>query len=310
MLLDYALHPKLNTQYFFPRRQADLTSPNARHNSAFIVPGGGGPINPKGAAPFDREPNIITYQFQINPYADGRPADAQRDDFMVAIDHGLPQMLAFKADSGSHWFAQCMLTGDPHHQTAQSDVNHVIEASWLMLSDYIQSPATPGTAVYGKYVKYGNHATYGAKADKLPLTAVYNAMLIDNTLATTGATAPTTDCIVTLTGPFGSTDPAHYPIRIYCLEAVTGFSINRNLQAGDYMEINLTSRRVLFTPAGSQQPQPAFQSIAKMYPTASYLMLLPDQYNSFVVDVYPGGPMLTPNANSVATLQWKPKRSL
>src|SRR5215467_861453 len=116
MFLDYSLHPKLNTVYQFPRRQADLTSPNARRNTIFTVPGGGGPINPRGAAPLDREPNVITYQFQINPIGDGVGVDAQRDAFMVACDHGLPQMLAFQADSGAHWFAQCVLTASPHHQ--------------------------------------------------------------------------------------------------------------------------------------------------------------------------------------------------
>ena len=63
MYLDYAVHPSLKTQYQFPRRQADLTVPNTRRNPVFIVPGGGGPINPRGQGAFDRELNIITYQF-------------------------------------------------------------------------------------------------------------------------------------------------------------------------------------------------------------------------------------------------------
>jgi hypothetical protein len=316
--LDYSLHPKLNTQYFFPKRQADLTVPNARRNSAFIIPGGGGPANPRGNAPFDRDLNVITYAFQLNPIGDGTSVDSMRDAFLVAVDHGLPQTLAFRTDTGEHWFAQCIMVSSPHHQTANSDASHTIEASWLMLDEYIKYPAPPGVAIYGNYTKYGMHAQYGAKADKLQLTtSLSNVMYLDNTAATTGATAPTTDAVITLTGPFGdASNPTTYPIAVYCAEAQVGFYVMMTLNDNDYLSVDLGSRRALLTPAGGQNPQPAFQYLRKIWPTPNWLLILPDQVNSFVVINTAGGNPLAvqapapPDTGSLATLQWRPKRSL
>jgi len=321
MYLDYALHPKLNSQYFFPKRQADLTVPNPRRNSAFIVPGGGGPANPRGNAPFDRDMNVITYQFQINPIGDGKSVDTMRDAFMVAVDHGLPQTLAFRTDSGSHWFAQCILVANPHHQTATSDASHIIEASWLMLEDYIKYPAPPGVAIYGRYTLYGNHAQYGAKADKLQLTGITNQLVMDNTLATTGATAATTDPVITITGPFGdAVDPVTYAFACWMNESATGFYVMLRLNDGDYLSIDFGSRRALLTPAGSQTPQPAFQYIRKIWPTPTWLSILPDVVNNFFVQADSRGNPLAvqapnpganpPDPGSLATVQWRPKRSI
>src|SRR5215471_11329869 len=140
MWLDYAIHPNLGTRFSFPHRQADLTVPNARRNPVFIVPGGGGPINPRGVSPFDREPNVITYQFQINPIGDHTyGVDFFRDGFLKAIDHGIPQTLAFRDDNGDVWYATCVLTATPHHQLAASDASHIIQVSWVMLTDYLLS---------------------------------------------------------------------------------------------------------------------------------------------------------------------------
>lgn len=325
MYLDYAVHPTTRAIYTFPKRQADLTVANNRRNSTFIVPGGGGPINPKGLNPFDREPNIITYQFQLNPLGDRAhgTVDDQRESFLRAVDHGVPQTLAFRADDGTAWFATCALVGDPHHQTAFSNANHVIEASWVMLADFLRSPATPGTSVYGQHIKYGKpanaiydsgrqqwyggtpdgiHGKYGANAIKLALSGQWNTLLLDNT--TLGATAPTTDPIITIKGNFGSTGAATGdPTCVTCQESNTGFTIPFVIGPNDTLEVNLAARRVLLNN------QPVFGKIAKTNPAANaYLAILPDIINTVQV-FWRTGPA-SGTQNGQASFNWQPKRTL
>jgi hypothetical protein len=306
MRLFYALHPQLRTTYYFPVRQADLTIPNTRRNPVFTVPGGGGPINPRGNAALDREPNVITYQFQINPYADKRALDNARDDFLRAVDHGIPQTLFFISDDGSVWNADAVLVDDPHHSIASSDVSYTFTASWVLLSDYLQSPATPGTSVYGQYVLYGLHGRYGAGAIKMNLTAISNSVGLDN--RPTGATAPTTDPIITLAGPFGTTIPTTYPIEVACLESVTGFRVHLALAAGDVLTVDLGARSVILSQGNVATPK--FNVIDKLYPytQSTYLTILPNTYNTFVVQLDSRG---TPNGtlSGQASIQWKPKRA-
>jgi hypothetical protein len=305
--LDYSIHPTLNTQYFFPKRQADLTVANNRRNSTFIVPGGGGPVNPKGLSPFDREPNIITYLFQINPIGDRtRAVDTTRDAFLQAIDHGIPQTLAFHDDNGQTWFATCVLTEDPHHQMASSDASHTIQASWVMLTDYLRAPATPGTAIYGGPL-YGT-VIYGRVTTNLNLASAVNQVVLDNT--NTGATAPTTDPVFTISGPFapggGHTSSfGDSPLAVYCYQSGYGFVLDLGLGASDTLVVDLASRRVTLND------QPAFNHLRRWpSPTAqAYMMILPNSYNT--IQIWIGDGVNVPvTTGGLAKLEWHPKRSL
>lgn len=274
---------------------------NNRRNPIFTVPGGGGPVNPRGVSPLTPEPNIITYQFQINPIADRVSVDTVRDAFMHAIGHGLPQILAFRTDDGVHWFQNVILVADPHHQTASSDASHTIQVTWAALSDYLDSPATPGTAVYGQHALYGMHTQYGAKAQKVTLTAANNLIVLDN--QNTDATATTTDPIITLTGPFGSTQPTLYPIQVFGYESGVGVNIWAALISGDTLLIDLSARRVTLNK------NPAFGLVTKLHALQTgYFAILPNIVNNVIVQLDPRG--TAAGLGGQASFQWKPKRSL
>jgi len=311
--LSYCIHPQTQQQYFFPKRQMDLTVANTRRNSTFIVPGGGGPVSPKGLAPFDREPNVLTYQFQINPIADHRGVDSQRDDLLRAIDHGYPQTLAFIDDNGLVWFATCALTEDPHHQLAFSNASHVMQASWVMLSDYLRSPATPGTAIWGTF-KWGT-AIWSRLTTNLSLTQAVNQIVLDNTGL--GATANTTDPIFTITGPFspagGHTSAFNdCPLAVYCYQSAYGFIVDLGLAATDTLVVDLASRRVTLNDA------PAFNHLRRWPPghvVSEYMMLLPNTGNTIQVWIGDGTiPVNVGNGSTVpygvAAIEWHPHRSL
>jgi len=305
--LSYAVHPQTQAQYFFPKRQMELTVANSRRNSAFIVPGGGGPVSPKGTAPFDREPNIITYSFQINPIADhSGGVDAQRDAFLRAIDHGIPQTLAFTDDVGAVWFATCALTESPHHQLAFSNASHTMQASWVMLSDFLRAPATPDTAIWGTF-KWGT-VYWGRVTTNLNLTQAVNQVNLDNTV--TGATAPTTDPVFTITGPFspggGHTSAfTDCPLAVYCYASQLGFVLDLGLGANDTLIVDLASRRVLLND------QPAFNHLRRWpLPTAqTYISILPNVLNT--IQIWIGDGTIPVNVGAgVAKIEWHPHRSV
>jgi hypothetical protein len=187
--LDYAIHPSTKAIYRFPRRQMTLAAPNARRNPVFIVPGGG-PVNPRGAAAFDRDVNTISYQFRLFPMNDGTTFDAQRDALLVAVGHGKPQTLAFLADDGRHWTVRAALVGDPLSVTTTSTHWADLQLNWVQLSDYLTTvPA--GTAIWGRNAKWGNHAKWGS-GTLYPLSAnPAPAITVDN--AGNAATADTLD---------------------------------------------------------------------------------------------------------------------
>jgi hypothetical protein len=334
MFLDFAVHPTMGSVYTFPRRQADLTVQNSRRNPVFVVAGGGGPVNPKGLAAFDREPNIISYQFQINPLGTGEILDDEREEFLCAIDHGLPQLLVFRDDHGEVWEATCVLTGDPHHQMASSNASHVMQASWVMLTDYLHAPATPGSALFGTYFYFGHppnatqdsngnwiggtpdgiHQKFGVMAQKVNFTAGAGENWFQLNNSNTGSTAATTDPVFVFHGPYGSTNPQVYPIKCICSQSRMGFFLHVALRDAahssrgdgkpDELLVDLSSRRVLLNG------QPAFGVLEKQYATNPfYFSILPDYVNDVVVAFEPGFTPITEGLAGGLSIDWKPKRS-
>jgi hypothetical protein len=314
MYLTYAIHPITQAFYYFPIRQADLTVANNRRNSTFVVPGGGGPINPKGMSAFDREPNVIAYQFQINPIGEGGiGVDAQRDAFVRALDHGLPQTLAFSDDADNIWWATCALVESQHHQLSSSDASHIMQASWVLLSDYLHAPVTPGTAIYSRQAIY-NEVVYGRLTDDLTLTQAVNILYLDNQI--TNATAATTDPVFTITGPFspGGGHTSAYndcPLAIYAGPGGYGAVFDIGLGAADKLVVDYAARRVTLND------QPAFGHMRRWpNPIApSYISILPDVENYIQVWIGNGQiPVNVGNGTSVpygvARIQWHPKRSI
>jgi hypothetical protein len=298
MQLISAIHPVTRAVYQFPKAQAHLTAPNVRKNPVFIVPGGGGPINPKGTAPFDRDMNIITYQFRVFPHQSGQTFTQARAAFLQAIDHGLPQVLEFRDDDGSIWQMRAALTADPLDFGTQSDLYADYQVSWVALADLWFSNAAPGAIIYGHTVKYGHNAKYGASYPSYALTTSSVTVALDN--SATGATATTTDAVVSITGPWGAAAPsAANAITVSCLESGTSFSLPINLLAGETLLVDLASRRVL------KNGQPIFGLLTRPALQRTYLDLLPNTVNHVTV-AFTGTPLTTLNGS--VQLKWKPKR--
>jgi hypothetical protein len=299
VILDYAQHPTIRGQtYRFPRRQMQLTVPNGRRNSVIIVPGGG-PVSPKGGAPLDRDVNVISYQFRIMPDSDRQSFDAQRDEFLRNIDHGVPQTLAFLGDDGRHWFVPAILLGDPLEISAGSNAYADFRVEWAALRDLPESAAT-GAPVWGHNAKWGRHAKWGSGGILYPLTANPAAPIVaDNTA--NGATASTTDAVLRITGPYGPASPsATNFIAVTCAPSGTVMTIQTNLPtAADVLDIDLAARRVL------RNGQPAFGILGKPAGQRAYVELLPGVVNTIVVS-FAGAPVATPNGK--LRLNWKPKR--
>jgi hypothetical protein len=300
MELVSAIHPVTRAVYTFPRAQAHLTAPNARKNPVFVVPGGGGPINPKGSAPFDRDVNIITYQFRVVPRQSGQTFTDARNAFLQAIDHGLPQQLTFVDDNGRTWLMRAALTGDPLDFGTQSDLYADFQVSWVALSDLLSSNAAPGAIIYGHTVKYGHTAKYGASFPSYALTAASVTIPLDNSAA--GATAPTTDAVVSITGPWGAAAPsATNAITVSCLESGTSFSLAINLLAAETLLVDLASRRVL------KNGLPIFGLLTRPPLQRTWLDFLPNSVNHVTV-AFTGTPLATLNGS--VQLKWKPKKGI
>jgi hypothetical protein len=297
--LDYAIHPSTKAIYRFPRRQMTLSAPNARRNPVFIVPGGG-PVNPRGSAAFDRDVNTISYQFRLLPMSDGTTFDAQRDALLVAVGHGRPQTLAFLADDGRHWTVRAALVGDPLSVTTTSTHWADVQLNWVQLSDYLTTvPA--GTAIWGRNAKWGNHAKWGSGA-LYPLNAnPAPAIVLDN--AANAATAATTDPVLRLTGPFGPAVPSATDlITVACAPSGTSFTLRTNLPtAADTLDLDFRARRVL------RNGQAAFGLLGRPATQQEYISFLPGVVNT--VTVSHSGTRVAPPTGTLR-LTWNPKRSL
>jgi hypothetical protein len=295
-----SIHPVTRAVYQFPKVQAHLTAPNARKNPVFIVPGGGGPINPKGSSSFDRDVNIITYQFRVFPTQAGQTFTDARDAFLQAIDHGLPQQLTFVDDNGRTWLMRVALTGDPLDFGTQSDLFADFQVTWVALSDLLESNAAPGAVLFGHGFKYGHNKKYGGSFPSYPLNGTTVIIPLDNTA--TGATATTTDMTISMTGPYGPSAPneAQY-ISVTCQESATSFWLPINLLVGDTLLVDLRTRRVL------KNGQPIFTLMRRPLLQRTWLDLLPNTVNHIVIGLT-GTPLAT-LAGSV-TLKWKPKHGI
>jgi hypothetical protein len=298
MKLAHAIHPITRAVYDFPAVQDTLSVPNTRKNPVFIVPGGGGPINPKGSAPFDRDVNLISYHFRITPKKSGQNFTQARRAFLQALDHGLPQMLEFVDDDGTTWLMRAVLTRDPLQYDVNSPYYADFQVEWVALSDFLSSNAAPGAIVYGHTTKWGTGAKWGASFPSTPLTTASVTIPLDN--SATNATAATTDAVFSLRGQWGASSPSGAgAITISCLESNTSFSIPINLLAGDTLLVDLASRRVL------KNGQPIFGLLTRPALQRTYLDLLPNTVNH-VSFSFVGAP-LSPLNGSVQ-IKWKPKK--
>jgi hypothetical protein len=295
-----SIHPVTRAVYTFPRAQAHLTAPNGRKNAVFIVPGGGGPINPKGSAPFDRDVNIITYQFRVVPRQSGQTFTDARDAFLQAIDHGLPQQLTFIDDHGRTWLMRAALTGDPLDFGTQSDLFADFQVSWVALSDLLESNAAPGAVLFGHGFKYGHNKKYGGSFPSTALTASSVTLTIDN--SATGATAATSDAVLSLVGSYGTSAPneAQY-LSVTCVESQTSFWLPINLTAGETLLVDLRTRRVL------KNGQPIFALMRRPLLQRTWLDLLPNTVNHIVIG-FTGPPLAT--LNGAVQVKWKPKKGI
>lgn len=298
MQLLSSIHPITRAVYTFPKAQAHLTIPNGRRNPVLVVPGGGGPVNPKGSSPFDRDVNIITYQCRVAPRDAGQTLSQARNAFLQAIDHGMPQILEFVDDDGAIWLMRAALTADPLDVGTQSDLYADFQVSWVALSDLWFSNAAPGAIIYGHTVKYGHNAKYGASYPSFALTAASVTVALDN--SATGATAATTDPVVTLRGPWGAATPsATNAITVSCLESSTSFSLPINLLAGETLLVDLASRRVL------KNGLPIFGLLTRPALQRTYLDLLPNAVNHVTL-AFAGAALAT--LNGTVQIKWKPKK--
>jgi hypothetical protein len=300
MELVSAIHPVTRAVYTFPKAQAHLTAPNARKNPVFIVPGGGGPINPKGNAAFDRDINVISYQFRVFPTHAGQTFTDARDAFLQAIDHGLPQQLTFVDDNSRTWLMRAALTGDPLDFGTQSDLYADFQVTWVALSDLLASNAAPGAVLFGHGFKYGHNKKYGASFPSFALTSSAVAITLDN--SATGATASTTDPVLSFTGPYGSSAPGETQfIYFYCAESGTESWLPINLLAGETLLLDFASRRVL------KNGVPIFGLLRRLPNQRTYLELLPNTVNHLTIGFL--GPPLPTLAGSVQ-IKWKPKKGI
>lgn len=298
MILDYTTNPLTKVKYTFPRTQIALNVPNERRNPVFVVPGGGGPVNPKGTAPFDREPNLIVYRFRVTPRRNGESFDAARERFIKAVDHGRPQTLNFLADDGRYWQMTGVLVRDPLAVDINAPYYADFEVAWVGTADLLSSPITPGAAIYGTF-KYGTAKKYGAASVVAPLTTNRVTVLIDN--STSGATASTTDPVITLNGPWGPATPSiTNGISLIGEESGTSlYIVNTTLNAGDTLTLDLASRRILYNGA------PAFATVFKAANQRYYLEFLHDTVNHLTL-AFGGAPLATLNGR--VSVKWKPKR--
>ena len=299
MILDSVVNPITTASYTFPRAQIALSVPNERRNPTFIVPGGGGPINPKGQSPFDREVNIISYQFLVTPRHDHETFDDARDAFLRAVDHGLPQTLTFLTDSGATWRIDGVLLRNPLKVGVASPFAETFRVDWVVQSDYLKT-VSPNAVVYGHGHKYGTTGLkYGSSFVSYPLTTTPAALIaIDNSAS--GATAPTSDSVFSFVGPYGPLVPSEASfIAVTCVESTTTFWIPTTLQAGETLLVDLAARRVL------KNGQPIFGLLRRPSGQQNYMSFVAYAINH--VSVYITGTPLA-SLNGTLTIKWNPKR--